>query len=184
MPPCGISVCAASPCHFLPAPATACCLAVPLTPERLFPSGVFLRVFTATACCLAVPLTPERLFPSGVFLRVFTATKYLTDVTVLIKPENSFLSFTEQDLSMAGGCTNCTSSCCSNSRYSRRLRSRLPPPPLFCTGGEASDGISVRLQPIERRSSRTRRVARPRRCFMSKWHRRLRSHLQPRDRFN
>lgn len=44
-------------------------------------------------------------------LLLFTATKYLSDGTVLIKPEDSFLSFTEQDLSMAGGCTNCISSC-------------------------------------------------------------------------
>ncbi|KAE9267588.1 hypothetical protein PR003_g31727, partial [Phytophthora rubi] len=59
--------------------------------------------------CLAI--AGRIIFGPIAMLLLFTATNYLTDATVLIKPENSFLSFTEQDLSMAGGCTNCTSSC-------------------------------------------------------------------------
>ncbi|GMF33417.1 unnamed protein product [Phytophthora fragariaefolia] len=43
-----------------------------------------------------------------VLLLLFTATNYLSpDATFLITSENSFFAFTEKDLSMAGGCTDC-----------------------------------------------------------------------------
>ncbi|GMF37539.1 unnamed protein product [Phytophthora lilii] len=47
-----------------------------------------------------------------VLLSLFTATNYLSpDATFLITSDNSFFAFTEKDLSMAGGCTDCLGSC-------------------------------------------------------------------------
>ncbi|KAE8907227.1 hypothetical protein PF003_g9133 [Phytophthora fragariae] len=47
-----------------------------------------------------------------VLLLLFTASNYLSpDATFLITSDNSFFAFTEKDLSMAGGCTDCLGSC-------------------------------------------------------------------------
>lgn len=44
-------------------------------------------------------------------LRLFVGTNYLSDATVLIKAEDSIFAFTQNDLSMAGGCTGCLGPC-------------------------------------------------------------------------
>ncbi|KAE9037283.1 hypothetical protein PR001_g8440 [Phytophthora rubi] len=47
-----------------------------------------------------------------VLLLLFAASNYLSpDATFLITSDNSFFAFTEKDLSMAGGCTDCLGSC-------------------------------------------------------------------------
>ncbi|EGZ13764.1 hypothetical protein PHYSODRAFT_335500 [Phytophthora sojae] len=61
------------------------------------------------AACLAV-IGRVIIGPLALFL-LFLATGYLSDATVLIKPNDSFFSFTEMDLSMAGGCTGCLGAC-------------------------------------------------------------------------
>ncbi|EGZ13604.1 hypothetical protein PHYSODRAFT_303091 [Phytophthora sojae] len=44
-------------------------------------------------------------------LLLFTTTSYLSDATVLIKLDQSFFEYTQYDLSMAGGCTDCVGPC-------------------------------------------------------------------------
>ncbi|KAE8903538.1 hypothetical protein PF010_g340 [Phytophthora fragariae] len=61
------------------------------------------------ASCLAV-VGRVIVGPLALFL-LFVATKYLLDAPVLIKSNASLFSFTEKDLSMAGGCTGCLGPC-------------------------------------------------------------------------
>ncbi|EGZ09190.1 hypothetical protein PHYSODRAFT_318879 [Phytophthora sojae] len=44
-------------------------------------------------------------------LLLFTATGYLTDASVLVEVDESFVSFTERDLAKAGGCAQCVGAC-------------------------------------------------------------------------
>ncbi|ETP27996.1 hypothetical protein F442_22720 [Phytophthora nicotianae P10297] len=44
-------------------------------------------------------------------LLLFTATNYFSGSSVLIKADKSFFAFTENDMTMAGGCTGCMGPC-------------------------------------------------------------------------
>ncbi|KAE8991476.1 hypothetical protein PR002_g20840 [Phytophthora rubi] len=59
--------------------------------------------------CLAV--AGRILIGPLALLLLFCGTEYLSGGTVLIKADNSFFAFTENDLSMAGGCTGCLGPC-------------------------------------------------------------------------
>jgi hypothetical protein len=59
--------------------------------------------------CLAV--AGRVLIGPMALLLLFTATGYMSDATVLIKADSSFLAYTQNDLSMAGGCTGCLGPC-------------------------------------------------------------------------
>ncbi|KAE9360932.1 hypothetical protein PF008_g1519 [Phytophthora fragariae] len=59
--------------------------------------------------CLAV--AGRILIGPLALLLLFCGTEFLSGGTVLIKADNSFFAFTENDLSMAGGCTGCLGPC-------------------------------------------------------------------------
>ncbi|KAG3032471.1 hypothetical protein PC121_g24395, partial [Phytophthora cactorum] len=44
-------------------------------------------------------------------LLLFTATNYFSGSSVLINADKSFFAFTENDMTMAGGCTGCMGPC-------------------------------------------------------------------------
>ncbi|KAL3661804.1 hypothetical protein V7S43_013098 [Phytophthora oleae] len=59
----------------------------------------------------SVAVTGRILIGPLALLLLFFATGYLSNATVLIKSDNSFFAFTQNDLSMAGGCTDCLGPC-------------------------------------------------------------------------
>ncbi|EGZ05767.1 hypothetical protein PHYSODRAFT_532621 [Phytophthora sojae] len=61
------------------------------------------------AACLAV--TGRVLLGPLVLLLLLLTTKYFSSGSVLIKAEDTFFAFTEQDVTMAGGCSGCIGLC-------------------------------------------------------------------------
>ncbi|KAJ8531695.1 hypothetical protein ON010_g14266 [Phytophthora cinnamomi] len=61
------------------------------------------------AACLAV--AGRVLLGPVALVLLFTATNYFSGGSVLIKATDSFFAFTEQDLTMSGGCSGCIGSC-------------------------------------------------------------------------
>ncbi|KAK1943694.1 hypothetical protein P3T76_005090 [Phytophthora citrophthora] len=67
-----------------------------------------------------------------VLLLLFIATNYLSpDAAFLITADNSFFAFTEKDLSMAGGCTDCLGTCkivlLTYAMYNKEILTSGPP---------------------------------------------------------
>ncbi|KAJ8576486.1 hypothetical protein ON010_g2723 [Phytophthora cinnamomi] len=76
--------------------------------RKIRPSTNWCRP-SVIAACLAV--VGRAIVGPLALLLLVVGTGYLSDATVLIKADDSFFSFTEKDLSMAGGCTGCIGPC-------------------------------------------------------------------------